>query len=202
MATPTTGVAFITVTSLEDQANAGLMKANPTLAAGDVKVSIDGGNEANIATLPTAINSTALVKVSLSASEMDGDYIAVIFVDAAGAEWYDRTLVIHTETDVYHADVWMSDDDGNTSDLYAVRWFKNGVPVANADISSANINVIKAADGTDLVANTALTETGTTLLTYTEATNRITGGLVYQAIVTATIDGATRTWSQYVSRDS
>ena len=41
---------------------------------------------------------TKRVKVSLSADEMNGDNITVIFSDAAGAEWYDLTVNIQTIT--------------------------------------------------------------------------------------------------------
>lgn len=95
--TPKKNAAFITYVSLEDQANAGLFKTSPTLAAGDFKVSIDGGALANLATLPTNTPSgSAMVKISLSADEMNGDNITVVCTDAAGAEWYDLVLNIQT----------------------------------------------------------------------------------------------------------
>jgi len=97
-AIPVKNEQYIFVTSLVSQADTKLFQANATLATGDVKVSTDGGNEANISTLPTAINSTALVKVTVSAAEMNGDYIGVLFVDAAGSEWCDQTIAIQTAT--------------------------------------------------------------------------------------------------------
>jgi len=98
MSEPKKNAAFIFITQLVSQANAPDFQANPTLAAGDVTVSVDGANPANITTLPTAINSGANVKVSLSAAEMNGDYIAVLFSDAAGAEWHDTAININTLT--------------------------------------------------------------------------------------------------------
>jgi len=59
--------------------------ADWTPAAGDVKVSKDGGDVANIATLPTAIGGTGAVLwlFSLSATEMQAKHVAIQIVDAA-----------------------------------------------------------------------------------------------------------------------
>ena len=57
---------------LEDQANAGLFKAAPTLAAGDFKVSIDGGALNNLTDLPTVTPTGGrMVKITLTAAEMN-----------------------------------------------------------------------------------------------------------------------------------
>jgi len=89
--------AFITYVGLPSQANALTLQANPTLAAGDVKVAIDDGAPANLATIPAVdADFTKRVKVSLSTSEMNGDNITVIFSDAAGAEWCDVLINIQT----------------------------------------------------------------------------------------------------------
>lgn len=89
------GFQYIFYVSLIDQGNPNVFKANPTLAAGDVKVSIDGAAEANITTLPTVTPAAGKhVKVTLSAAEMTGDNISVIFSDGAGAEWCDLQIPI------------------------------------------------------------------------------------------------------------
>lgn len=93
---PLRGVAYEFYVSLVSQSNTKLMQSNPTLAAGDVKVSKDGGALANLATLPAAVASGKLVKVNLSATEMTADNVAVILSDAAGAEWCDLVVNIQT----------------------------------------------------------------------------------------------------------
>lgn len=94
---PKKNTAFVFYVSLVSQASRPLFQANPTLAAGDVKVATDDGAPANLATLPVVdADFTRRVKVSLSASEMNGDNITVIFADAAGAEWDDLTINIQT----------------------------------------------------------------------------------------------------------
>jgi hypothetical protein len=75
----------------------GQFQANPTLAAGDVKVSKDGGALANLTTLPTVTPAAGkMVKVTLSAPEMTADNVTVVFSDAAGAEWDDCIINIQT----------------------------------------------------------------------------------------------------------
>lgn len=95
-AIPKNGVAYIFYGCLVSQADTKLFKSAPTLAAGDFKVSIDGGAFANLTTLPTNTPGTFSVKFSLSAAEMTGDNILVVASDAAGAEWCDQCWNIQT----------------------------------------------------------------------------------------------------------
>ena len=103
----------------------------------------------------------------------------------------------------YQAKVWMTDDDAGTSDRYTVVWFRNGQPITSS-ITVPTIEVIKAADGTDLIASTAMTQIGTTGTYRYTATgaSRIVNGVSYIILVQATIQGATRSWYQGLSRDS
>jgi len=95
--TPKRGVAHKFYVSLVDQSNTKLLKANPTLAAGDVQVSKDGGAFANITTLPSANPASGRsLMVDLSATEMTADNVVVQFVDAAGAEWCDLFVNLQT----------------------------------------------------------------------------------------------------------
>lgn len=96
---PKKNTAFVFYVSLVSQASRPAFQANPTLAAGDVKVAIDDGAPANLTTLPAVdADFTKRVKVSLSSAEMNGDNITVIFSDAAGAEWDDLTVNLQTVT--------------------------------------------------------------------------------------------------------
>lgn len=95
--TPKKNTAFIFYIGLTQQADTRLLKANPTLAAGDFQVSIDGGALNNLGTLPTVTPAAGrMVKVSLSAAEMNGDNLTVVCSDAAGAEWCDQIINIQT----------------------------------------------------------------------------------------------------------
>jgi hypothetical protein len=75
----------------------GQFQANPTLAAGDVKISKDGGALANLTTLPAVTPAGGkMVKVTVSSTEMTADNVTLVFSDAAGAEWDDVIINIQT----------------------------------------------------------------------------------------------------------
>jgi len=96
---PKKNAAFVFSIGLVSQADTKLLKASPAIAAGDFKVSIDGGAFVNLATLPVVTPASGkAVQVTLSAGEMNGDNIAVLASDAAGAEWCDRLVSIQTVT--------------------------------------------------------------------------------------------------------
>lgn len=100
---PKRATEYITYVALIDSASGQVFKANPTLAAGDVKVSIDGGAEANLTTLPVVTPAgSKRVKITVSATEMTGDNIGILFSDVAGAEWND--LYLHLQTSVRQID--------------------------------------------------------------------------------------------------
>lgn len=72
-------------------------KTTPTIASGDFKVIKDGGASANNTTLPSeSPASSGVVKIPLSATEMNANCIVIKAHDAAGAEWKDTGLVIYT----------------------------------------------------------------------------------------------------------
>ncbi len=94
---PKRATAYVAYVSLISQANTKIMQANPTIASGDFKVSIDGGALANLTTLPSvAPASSKMVLISLSIAEMTGDNITIVCSDAAGAEWCDLVLNLQT----------------------------------------------------------------------------------------------------------
>lgn len=95
--TPKRGAEFIFYISLVSQANTKIMQGTPTIAAGDFKVSTDGGALGNPATLPAVTPAASkMVKVTLSTSEMNGDNVTLVCSDAAGAEWCDLVVNIQT----------------------------------------------------------------------------------------------------------
>ncbi len=104
--------------------------------------------------------------------------------------------------DVYHADIQLTIDEANPQDEYTVIWHKNGVAITSG-ITVPKIQVVKRADGTDLIANTAMTEIGATeTFKYDSPAARVTAGEAVVAVATATIDAATRTWKRVLGRDS
>lgn len=93
----TEGKALIFYTVAVSQADTDLFQVNPTIAAGDFKVSTDDGAFGNPATLP-AVNPAGgkQIKIVLSVAEMGGKVITVIGSDAAGDEWTDVFIQFFT----------------------------------------------------------------------------------------------------------
>lgn len=151
--TPKKNAAYILYVGLEDQSNKGLFKASPTLAAGDFKVSIDGGTLNNLATLPTNTpSSSKMVKISLSADEMNGDNITVVCSDASGAEWFDLVINLQTTAnqvdDLATATALNAVDDYVDTEVAAIKaktdylpsiaaGAAGGLPVLDANLASA-----------------------------------------------------------------
>jgi hypothetical protein len=95
---PKKGEDFVIQIALEDYANPGNFKSNPTIAAGDFKVSKDGGAFANLNTLPTVSPSSSVsVQITLSSTEMNADVVMVTCIDqTATKEWADYSFSIPT----------------------------------------------------------------------------------------------------------
>lgn len=93
---PVKNAAFTFPMSLVSQADTDIFKTSVTLAAGDVKVSLDFGAFNNVSTLPTEIGTSGVLSCPLSAAEMNADVVTVKFTDAAGAEWQDALVTIYT----------------------------------------------------------------------------------------------------------
>jgi len=106
--------------------------------------------------------------------------------------------VLASSQDVYHALIEYTFD--SPVDEYTVTWVKNGQRVL-AGITSPTIQVVKRADGTDLVGSTAMTQIGSTgSYKYDEPTNVTDASEAYLTILSATIDGGSRSFSKLVRR--
>lgn len=105
-----------------------------------------------------------------------------------------------TADDFYWAVVDIRRD--TSQDEYTLYWMnKNGI-VSSGSITSPTLQVVKRADGTDLIAQTAVTQIGSTnYYKLDEASNRLTLGQAAIAIATATIGGSSRTWPVIIGRD-
>lgn len=91
---------FKTDITLEDYNNPGRIKISPTLAAGDVKISKDGGALANITTLPSESPAgSGILSVELTATEMNADRVTIRFLDqTTPPEWSDQSITIITSS--------------------------------------------------------------------------------------------------------
>ena len=147
---------------------------------------------------------TSVFVPSADGLQLIRDHATTIKTDTAAilADTGTDGVVLAAGEDVYHADIEVTVDAANSQDEYTVTWFKNGVRITSG-ITNAKIQVVERAAGADLIAQTAMSEIGSIhSFKYDEATDVLTAGEAAVAIVTATIDAATRTFVRVVSRDS
>jgi len=90
MTLPVKNQAYDFYVAMSDKLDPDTFKINPTIAAGDFKVSTDGSAFTNLITLPAVDPSgSRTVRISLSAAEMNGEKVNIQGIDAAGDEWQD-----------------------------------------------------------------------------------------------------------------
>lgn len=188
-----------------------------TIAQADVRLKKGGGAWAQKSDTTTAAHEeNGWYEVPLNTTDTDTLGLLVVAVNESGAlpVWREFQVVTQgmydalfgAEGDVYQALVSLVDDNGGSADRYTVLFLKNGQPVTTGFTGTPQIQVVKAADGTDLIAATNLTQISTTgRWRYNAAgAERVTAGAAYYAVITATIDGASRTMHTNVTigRDS
>lgn len=124
----------------------------------------------------------------------------------ASAVW-DAPLLNHTTFGTfggsnqpsYQIYIVFNEDDTNGVDEYTLTWFKNGQPYNPS--SDVTIQVVNSEDGNDIVAETTMSQTPGYYHYYFSTTSRLGVGQAAIAIITATLDGDSRTFNWIVSRD-
>ena len=184
---PKRGVAFITYMGLVSQADTKLLIASPTLAAGDFKISKDGGATANLATLPTNTPAaSSQIKISLSATEMEADNVSIIGIDAAGAEWCSFHLNIQTSTRAAE-DLAFPTTSGRSIDVAATG--EVGLDFTNRlDTTGILPNVVAGGAGGLFIAgsNAATTISGLTTGALSCTTITASGAVAFQSTFAVT----------------
>jgi hypothetical protein len=205
-------------TGTSDNATLALLEVQPD---GTVKTFdfADNTFKAGACTAPTAVmihqraNNNTLdtglwtyAQTNVAGFTLGGVYVSIVKHALASPPQQERKFQYGIQEgdqgDLYHADIQFTRDQANTRDEWTIAWGKNGF-FLTAGITAAKIQVVRRSDGTDLIPATDLAGVGSTgLLKYDEATNRVTVGEAVVVIVTATIDGAQRTFKRVISRDS
>lgn len=159
--------------------------ADWTPAAGDVKITKDGGAAANVTNLPTALamGNGAVWSFSLTATEMQAARVVVTVVDAATKAVEDQSFVIETygNASAQHAFDLDTASTAQTGDSFARLGAPAGASTA-ADIAAVKVDTaaILADTGTDGVVVAAASKTGYSLTATTglgNQTSDITGSL-------------------------
>lgn len=148
------GAEYIFYVGLDSVATAGAFQSNPTVAAGDFKISKDGGTLANLTTLPTVTPASGkMVKITLSATEMSADNVTVIASDAAGAEWRDLIVNIQTAArqidDLAYPTTSGRSIDVTTGGEVGIDWANIGSPTTTVNLSGTTVKT-----ATDVEADT------------------------------------------------
>ena len=183
--TPKKGVEFIFYAGLPSVASTSIFQSTPTIAAGDFKVSIDGGALNNLATLPAVTPAASkMVKFTLSTSEMNGDNVTVVGSDAAGGEWKD--IIVNIQTSARQIDdlAWPT-TTGRSLDVTAtgaagIDWNNIENPTTTVAFTGSTIATTQKVDVETIKTNpvvnggTITFPTGATLA----STTNITGGTI------------------------
>ena len=97
MSEPKKGVTYTLPVALLSVANPGMFQSNPTIAAGDFKLSKDGGTLTNCTNLPVVTPAgSPILWLVLTAAEMTADLVSIVGSDQAGDEWGPIHLALHT----------------------------------------------------------------------------------------------------------
>lgn len=213
---------------LVDSTDGYTQRSGIVVIAGNIKVSKNGGAEANHSGTVTEVGGGTYYYQATS-GELDtlGYWQARItpsgcrtfnaLAQVIKVNLYESTLTVSVATSgitnqgfasgafpsIYYADINFTVDNTNSQDEYTVSWFKDGAPLNSGSVSSPTIQIVKRSDSTNLIASSSLNYIGSTgVLKRDEVTNRVSMGEAYIAQVTAMIDGATKTWRKLFSRDN
>lgn len=141
---PLKNTEYIFYLGLVGSADPNKFVTSPTIAADDFQVSTDGGAFANLTTLPIVDPAgSIMVKVVLTAAEMNGEKVNIVAVDAAGGEWLDALITLDvpaSNAETIPSDVWdealsMHNIAGSTGK--ALRQIKEGTVSAESQINDA-----------------------------------------------------------------
>lgn len=159
-------------------------------------ISKDGGAEVATATAnPTEIGG-GLYKMPLSQAETNADNL-VVRADDSSAVTVSITPVIYgtMPAPVRAARLRFQLDNVNARDEYTCCWFEDGVSVTPTGVT---IQVIKRADGADLIAATAMTRVALTAFWKYDASGaeRISSADAVMVVLVATFADGTATYTE------
>ena len=185
---PKKNTAFVMYVGLRSQADTRLFQVNPTLASGDAKVSKDGGSLSNLATLPSVIGSSAVVKIELSSTEMNADNVTILLSDAAGGQWCD--LMINLQTAARQFDDLASQASVDAVDDYVDTEMAAVLAAVDTEVAAikAKTDLIPASPAAVGSAMTLATDAVNAAALAASAVAEIQSGLASQASVDAVDD--------------
>jgi len=143
---PVVGSTFTFGVQLRSQADANLYQTNPTIAAGDFRISVNGAAYDNLDNLPTVTPAGEdRVQITISAAETTaagaGGNIQVSWKDQADDEWYPGyaiLIVYATNLDSLATAAALAVVDGIVDSIFLITG-TNGVVLADGAVTAAKI---------------------------------------------------------------
>ena len=190
-------VITLATMTLGTWATGGLVKVSDANAPGLIEIGVPNACLASGANL-----CTIMLK---GAANMAPTTITILLTDSV----WDELIASHTSASsfggqmqaLYDADIEYQRDDTSGYDRYVVTWRKNGVAVTSG-ITSPTLTAIDLSAVTTLLSAVSMTDDTGGKLKYTTTSARQTLGIPYRVLVTATIDGSSRTAYKNIGRDS
>lgn len=173
--------------------------------AGNITAQISKDGAATAATddtNPTELDSTdapGIYLFDLTQSETDCNLL-ILYAKSSTANIQIDPVVLYPAEYQYPVYIEVNQDDANGQDEYSATFFRDMEPLSSG-VSSVQVQVVKRSDGTDLVAAANMSDAGSGFWKYDENSNRMSSGEAYLVIVTATIDGSTRTFRRIVEAE-
>ncbi len=160
--------------------------ANPTRAAGDFKVSLDGAAQNNVATLPTT-DGAGWVTWLPSQAETNADVVTFLANDAAGDEWEPLTISFDTASAWTEATRTLTSPAATVptsaaTNLLLYCYANNSATISGLTISAARtalyLTIKQALDDADSAATVQITEAaGMTILNGAAAGDPLWGSI-------------------------
>lgn len=165
------------------------------------------------------LGTSGIWRFAIPSDLTSGDYEAMVFSGTAsdGIEdctpigssfaftWDGTNQCMLGGSPLYHAAIQFIRDQADTYDRYWVSWFKNGTLVTSG-ITSPTMTVRNLTANTTLLSGVTITvdanETGSYEYSTNTGAERLATGDIGSVTVTATIDGASRTFRKAIGRDS
>ncbi len=174
--------------------------ADWTPAAGDVKISKDGGSAANVTNLPAAIamGNTAYWDFSLTATEMQAAQVVVTVADSATKAVEDQAFIIETYGSASGQHAWGNVGNVKKNTALATFPFMMTDSTGHAPATGKTVTCTRSIDGgafgSGSLAN--ITEVGNGIYTVDFAAGDLNGNCI---ILRATASGCDDTFERIVT---
>lgn len=139
MALPKKGVGYVFYLGLQNASDPSQFKVNPTIAAGDFKISKDGGAFVNLTNTPIVWPAGSnTVRITLTDTEMNADKVSISGIDVSGMEWIEVLATLDIPTGNIEAAVDILEGDHiESNESLVINKKGTTTPVLNKQIKGS-----------------------------------------------------------------